>query len=80
MKQPKYSVGRSPRFDLLGRSELNLNRNLPLTYAENIIQRIKDNYSQVSQGYGKKYTYKTSKEEENGPGPIYKTDYTLSIK
>lgn len=26
-------------------------------------------------GYGKKFTYKTDKSDEESPGPIYKTEY-----
>lgn len=37
-------------------------------------------YKHPSQGYGKKLTYKTSKEDEENPGPIYKTEYIKSIK
>ena len=31
-------------------------------------------------GYGSKLTFKTSKEDEETPGPIYSTEYFKSIK
>ena len=40
----------------------------------------KDSYKKVGLGYGKKFTYRITKEDEDGPGPIYKTDYLKSMK
>jgi hypothetical protein len=76
---PNFSVGKSPRFHL-PQAEVSLKSTLPLTHAETIIQKHSDKYRHIGQGYGLKYTYKTSKEDEDGPGPIYKTEYVRSIK
>lgn len=77
---PRFSVGRSPRFEILSHNEATLTSILPLTYAASIVDPRKNKYKQVSQGFGTKYTYKTSKEDEVGPGPIYQTEYQRSIK
>jgi hypothetical protein len=81
-KDPAFSVSRSQRFQLLPQSGAKYHSNLPLTYATTIIAENKDikGWKGVSQGYGVKLTYKTSKADEEGPGPIYQTDYIRSIK
>lgn len=73
---PNFSVGKSPRF-YLPQADVDLKSTLPLTYSENIIHK---HERSIGQGYGKKFTYKTSKADEEGPGPIYRTDYLRSIK
>jgi hypothetical protein len=77
---PRFSVGRSPRFELLSHGEAKLMSMLPLTYAASIVEPTRNKYKQVSQGFGVKYTFKTSKNDEKGPGPIYETEYQRSIK
>lgn len=76
---PNFSVGRSPRFRL-PIAEVNLKSQLPLNYSEKVINEDKDTYKKVGLGYGKKFTYRITKEDEDGPGPIYKTDYLKSMK
>ena len=37
-------------------------------------------YKKISIGYGNKYSFKTGKEDEETPGPIYSTEYLRSIQ
>ena len=45
---PRFSVGRSPRFEILSHNEATLTSMLPLTYAPSIVEPRRNKYKQVS--------------------------------
>eukprot|EP00349_Pseudokeronopsis_sp_Brazil_P002129 CAMPEP_0202964178 /NCGR_PEP_ID=MMETSP1396-20130829/8259_1 /ASSEMBLY_ACC=CAM_ASM_000872 /TAXON_ID= /ORGANISM="Pseudokeronopsis sp., Strain Brazil" /LENGTH=249 /DNA_ID=CAMNT_0049686081 /DNA_START=394 /DNA_END=1143 /DNA_ORIENTATION=- len=73
----EYSVGREDRF-FEPPSQVRAKSQIPVAYETNM-KDLKEQYKGAFIGYGQKRTYKTGKDEESVPGPIYETQSYQSI-
>eukprot|EP00347_Sterkiella_histriomuscorum_P000718 403374773 len=78
-KDPSYTIGSFQRFHL-NKDDIKLKSQMPISYDTDLIKNDKNVYKHVGFGFGNKIQLKTSKADQQVPGPTYKNEYFNSIQ